>query len=195
VSRDRRSTPPRRSWLRFFRPRTAEGDPGERWAAEVLRPLRLQEAECDVVSRVMARIAAERGEWQAATAPSGIPSLAWASSLLLACASLAFLVSTALLLVGGGDEGARQVVLLGVSSWHVLAVFGRLLVDFGARVLALVLPILRALWALLEVGAPLLRGAGLLAATGGALSILFSAFVFASARKTAPRVNFQGGIR
>jgi len=185
MSRARKSKPPRRAWFRFKR-RPSEGDPGERWAADLLRPLRLQEAECDVVSRVMTRIAA---------VPSGIPRLAWASSLLLACSSLAFLLSTLLVLVLGGDEGARQIVLLGVSSWHVLAVFGRLLADFGARILALVLPFVRALWTLLEVGAPLLRGAGFLAAAGGVLSILFSAFVFAGARKTAPRVNFQGGIR
>src|SRR5207249_9159969 len=112
-----------------------------------------------------------------------------------ACAALVFLGSTLLLLVRGGDEGVQEVVGLGQSSWHVLMVFGRLVAEFGGRVLAFVLPILRAGRILLDVAAPLLRGAGLLAAAGGALAILFSTYVLASARKTAPGVNFQGGTR
>jgi len=195
MKRDRKNTPHRRAWFRWIRSRPAEGDPGERWAAEVLLPLRRQKAECNVVSQVMARIAAERGELGTARLSPRARRLAWASSLMLACASLAFLVSTLLVLVGGGDEGVRQIVGLGLSCWHVLAFFGRLAADLGARILAGVLPILRALWTVLEVAAPLLRGAGIVAAAGGVLSILFSAFVFAGARKTAPRVNFQGGIR
>ena len=195
MSRDRKNTSHRRAWFRWIRPRPDEGDPGERWAAEILRPLRHQKAECNVVSLVMARIAAERGEMGMVALSPRAHRLAWASSLMLACASLAFLVSTLLVLVVGGDEGVRQIVGLGLSCWHLLAVFGRVAADLGARILADVLPILRALWALLEVAAPLLRGAGLAAAAGGVLSILFSAFVFAGARKTAPRVNFQGGIR
>jgi len=129
------------------------------------------------------------------TASPRVSRLAWASSLLLACAALAFLGSTLFVLVRGGDEGVREIVGLGLSGWHVLTVFGRVAADLGARALALVLPILRAGRALLEVAAPLLRGAGLLAAAGGVFSILFSTYVFASARKTAPRVDLQGGIR
>ncbi len=113
----------------------------------------------------------------------------------VACAALAFLGSTLLVLVLGGDEGVRQIVGIGLSGLHVLMVLGRLVVDLGARGLVPVLLILRAGWALLEVAAPLLRGAGLLAAAAGVLSILFSTYVFASARKTAPRADFQGGIR
>jgi len=195
VSRDPGNTTGRRAWGRWFHLGPSEGDPGERWAAGILEPLRRQEAACDVVVRVMARIAADRLHPSAVAASPRAHSLAWASSLMLGCASLAFLVSVLLVLVGGGDEGVRQIVGLGMSSWHVLAVFGRLAADLGARVLAFVLPILRALWALLEVGAPLLRGAGIVAAAGGVLSILFSTYVFASARKTAPRVNFEGGTR
>lgn len=183
---------PRRPW---WRPRRPTGDPGTGWTADVLAPLRRQRVECDVTPRVMARIAAELGG-RPATAiwPRG-SRLAWASSLLLACAALAFLGSTLLLLVRGGDEGVQQVVGLGLSSWHVLVVFGRLLTGLGAGAVAALLPILRAGWVLLDVAAPLLRGAGVLAAAGGALSILFSTYVFASARKTAPRVHFQGGTR
>ena len=196
MSRDRKNnTPHRRAWFGWIRRRPAQGDPGERWAADVLRPLRRQKAECNVVSRVMARIAAERGEPGTFAPSPRAHRLAWASSLMLACASLAFLVSTLLLLVGGGEEGVRQIVGLGLSCWHILAVFGRLAADLGARVVAVVLPIVRVLCAVLEVAAPLLRGAGLVAAAGGVLSILFSAFVFAGARKTAPQVNFQGGTR
>jgi hypothetical protein len=194
MSLNRKTDSGRRLWSRWIRREPAEADPGERWAAEVLRPLRRQTVECDIATRVMARIAAERRELRPLEVSPRAHRLAWASSLLLACASLAFLVSTLLVLVSGG-EGVREVVGLGLQCWHVLTVFGRLLADLGARVLASVLPIVRALWALLEVGAPLLRGAGILAAAGGVLSILFSILFFASARKTAPRVNFQGGIR
>ena len=173
----------------------AGGDPGGLWTAEVLRPLGRQTVQCDVAPRVMARIAAEMDRLRPLTASTRVSRLAWASSLLLACAALAFLGSTLFVLVQGGDEGVREIVGLGLSGWHVLMVFGRVAADLGARALALVLPILRAAWALLEVAAPLLRGAGLLAAAGGVFSILFSTYVFASARKTAPRVDLQGGIR
>ena len=195
MTRDHRTSSGRRAWGRWIRLRPFEADPGERWAAGILEPLRRQEADCDVAPRVMARIAADRGRLRSVAPTPRAHSLAWASSLMLGGASLAFLVSVLLVLVGGGDEGVRQIVGLGMSSWHVLAVFARLAADIGARVLAFVLPIARALWALLEVGAPLLRGAGMVAAAGGVLSILFSIFVFASARKSAPRVNFEGGTR
>ena len=195
MSRNDRNTSGRRAWGRWVRLKPSEGDPGERWATGVLQPLRRQEVDCDIVGRVMARIAADRLHPNAAVVPPRAHFLAWASSLMLGCASLAFLVSVLLMLVGGGDEGVRQVVGLGMSCWHVLAVFGRLAADLGARVLAFVLPTARAIWARLEAGAPLLRGAGMVAAAGGVLSILFSIFVFASARKTAPRVSFEGGTR
>lgn len=178
-----------------FRARGAGPDPGGAWATEVLRPLGRQTIECDVTSRVMARIAAERGGLEPIAAPVRAPRLAWVSSVLLGSAALVLLGSTILTLVLGGDEGMRQLAGLAQSGGHLLLLFGRLLTDFGARALATVLPYLRASWALFEVAAPLLRGAGLVAAACGALSILFSTYVFASARKTAPRVNFQGGTR
>ena len=195
MSPDRKKDSQPRRWLRWIRRAPAEADPGDRWAAEALRPLRRQTVECDVAFRVMARITAERRELRPVALSPRAHRLAWASSLTLAFTSLAFLVSTLLVLVIGGDEGVREIVGLGLQCWHVIGVFGRLLADLGGRVLAEVLPILRALLALLEVGAPLLRGAAIVAAAGGVLSILFSTYVFASAHKTAPRVNFQGGIR
>ena len=173
----------------------AGGDPGGLWTVEVLRPLSRQTVECDVAPRVMARIAAEMARLRPLAASARVSRLAWASSLLLGCAALAFLGSTLFVLVLGGDEGVREIVGLGLSGWHVLTVFGRVAADLGARALALVLPILRAGRALLEVAAPLLRGAGLLAAAGGVFSSLFSTYIFASARKTAPRADLQGGIR
>ncbi|HKB08748.1 MAG TPA: hypothetical protein VKF61_10760 [Candidatus Polarisedimenticolia bacterium] len=184
-----------RAWWSRFRPRPSLQDPGERWVDEILRPLGREEADCDVASRVMARIAAEGGGPLSAAVSPPPHRLAWVSSLTLACASLAFLVAALLLLVTGGDEGVRQIVGMGLSCWHVVGVFGRVAADFASRVLEVVLPILRAIEALLEVAAPLLRGAGLVAAAGGVASIAFSAYVFASARKTAPRVNFQGDTR
>jgi hypothetical protein len=185
----------RRSWRSLFRAGRAAGDPGSRWIVEVLEPLRRQTPDFDVTPRVMARIVAELGGLRPSLSSPRASRLAWVSSLALACSALAFLGSTLLLLVAGGDEGVRQVVGLGLSGWHVVAVMGRLTAELVIRVVASVLPIARAGWALLEVAAPLLRGTGLLAAAGGVLSILFSTYVFASARKTAPRVNFQGGTR
>ena len=185
----------RRSWWSVIHAGRAASDPGSQWTVEALRPLRRQTVECDVTPRVMARIVAELGGLRPIALSPKVSRVAWASSLLLACAALAFLGSTLLVLVLGGDEGVREIVGLGLSGWHVLMVFGRVAGDLGARALALVLPILRAGRALLEVAAPLLRGAGLLAAAGGVFSILFSTYVFASARKTAPRVDLQGGIR
>jgi hypothetical protein len=187
--------PPRRHFWSKIRASRAGDDPGGLWTAEVLRPLGRQTVECDVTPRVMARITAELDRLRPLAASPRVSRLAWASSLALACAALAFLGSTLFVLVRGGDEGVREIVGLGLTGGHVLLVFGRLLADLGARALVLVLPILRAGRALLEVAAPLLRGAGLAAAAGGALSILFSTYVFASARKTAPRADFQGGTR
>ena len=94
-----------------------------------------------------------------------------------------------------GALGVRQLAGLGLSCWHILAVFGRLVADFAARVVVFILPVLRALRTLVGVAAPFLREAGMTAAAGGLLSILISIFVFAGARKTAPRVGVQGGIR
>ena len=184
-----------RSWWSLIRAGRAAGDPGSGWAVETLGPLRRQTVECDVTRRVVARIVAEPAGPRPFAATPRISRLAWASSLLLAFSAIAFLGSTLLLLVRGGDEGVHQVVGLGLWGSHLFVLFGRLVAELGARAVAAALPILRAAWALLEVAAPLLRGTGLVVAAGGVLSILFSTYVFASARKTAPRVDFQGGTR
>ena len=83
----------------------------------------------------------------------------------------------------------REIISLGAATWHVLAVFGRLIAGAGARILSETLPILRKAWALLAIAAPIVRAAGTLAAAGGVMSILFSSYVFARARKNAPRVG------
>jgi len=174
---------------------SARRDPGDRWTEEVLGPLRRQAVECDVAPRVMARILAERDASLAAAGAPGAPRYAWVFSLSLAGASLIFLIATAIVMVAGGDEGVRQVTGLLASCWHVLLVFGRLVVDLGEKILVEILPILRKIRALLEVAAPLLERAGTLAAAAGLCSILFSSYIFASARKTAPRADFHGGTR
>ena len=185
----------RRPWWFFLRSSRAGGDPDGGWATEALAPLRRQRVECDIAPRVMARIDAEARALRAAAAAPRVSRLAWASSLLLACAALSFVGVALVLLVRGGDEGVAELAGLAQSGWHVLAVLGRVLSEAGSRCVAPVLPFLRAAWALADVFVPLLRGAGLLAAAAGTLSILFSTYVFASARKTAPRVNYQGGTR
>ena len=182
-------------WSRLLgRPAPAD-DPGGAWAATALRPLRRQTIDSDVSARVLARIAELRIEPGLAAGYPRASRLAWVSSVLLAGGALAFLTSAMLVVLFGGDQGAREVTALGLSLGHVLLTCGRLLADLGATVIAGLLPLLRAFWSLLEIGAPFVREVSLLAAAGGVVSILVSAYVFASARKTAPRVNLQGGIR
>jgi hypothetical protein len=174
---------------------TAHRDPGPRWTEEVVGPLRRQAVECDVAPRVMARILAERDAAILAASARGPQRYAWVASLSLAGASLVFLISTLVVMVTGGDEGVRQATGVLASGWQIVLVFGRLIADLGGRVLAEVLPVARKVLALIEVSAPLLKGAGTLAAAGGLCSILFSSYVFASARRTAPRADFNGGTR
>jgi hypothetical protein len=178
---------------RLFRFVGRGADPGGRWAAEILRPLRDQSADCDVAPRVMSRILAERAQLPALTPRAD--RLAWIASTTLAASSLVFLLTTLLVLVRTGDEGVRETVGVGLQLWRVLALFGRVLIDQGAKIMAQLLPIARALLTILEVAAPFLRDAGIVAAIFGAGAILFSGYVFASARKTAPGVNLHGGTR
>jgi len=175
------------AWLRL--PGRRAQDPGGRWADETLRPLRRRTADCDVAPALMARILAERDAIRPATISPRAASIAWVSSLGLGVATFAFLVSTLLVLVIGRDEGVREIIALATSTWQVAVVFGRLVVGAGARLLSAALPILRAALVLLEITTPLTRAAAALAAAGGALSILFSSYVFATARKTAPRLG------
>ncbi len=174
---------------------TTRRDPGDRWTEELLGPLRRQAVECDVAPRVMARILADRDASLAAAAAPRPHRYAWVFSLSLAGASLVFLIATLIVMVAGGDEGVRQATGVLASCWHVVLVFGRLVADLCEKILQEALPMARKIVALLEVSAPLLKGAGTLAAAGGLCSILFSSYVFASARRTAPRADFNGGPR
>jgi hypothetical protein len=174
---------------------TARRDPGDRWTEELLGPLRRQAVECDVAPRVMARLLAERDVALAAAAVPRPHRYAWVFSLSLAGASLVFLTAILIVMVTGGDEGVRQATGLLASGWHILLVFGGLVVDLGEKILQEALPMARKVVALIEVSAPLLKGAGTLAAIAGLCSILFSSYVFASARRTAPRADFNGGPR
>lgn len=174
---------------------TARRDPGDRWTETLLAPLRRQEVECDIAPRIMARILAERDAALAAAAAPDPHRYVWVFSLSLAGASLVFLIATLIVMVSGGDEGVRQATGLLASGWQILLVFGRVIAGLGERALAEALPIARKALALVEVSAPLLKAAGAVAAAGGLCSILFSSYVFASARKTAPRVDFNGGTR
>ena len=174
---------------------TAHRDPGPRWTEEVLVSLQRQAVDCDIAPRVMARILAERDAALLAASTRVPHRYAWAASLSLAGASLVFLISTLLVRVSGGDEGVRQATGFLASGWQTILVFGRLIADLGGRILAEALPVGRKILALIEVSAPLLKGAGALAAAGGLCSILFSSYVFASARRTAPRADFNGGTR
>jgi hypothetical protein len=177
------------SWLgRLFGRK--DGDPGEAWALRALEPLRRETADCDVAPAVMARVAALRPPRHAAAATCRTRWLA--AALVLTCVLAAAVVAAALL----GDQGFVR------EAWTLLAFSGRLLLAAGASLLAFAgraLPVagalLRPVLILIQVSAPLLRGAGIAAAALGALSILFSLSAFAHALRTAPARSLKGGTR
>ena len=86
----------------------ADDDPGAAWVEQLLSPLRRETIACNVAPQVMERIARRRGI-TASAPPARRPRLAWAGSLFLGFAYLAFLVLTLVVLVTGGDEGARTL--------------------------------------------------------------------------------------
>jgi hypothetical protein len=166
------------------------GDPGEAWARRALEPLRRETADCDISPAVMARVAALPAP---RPAPAGSRRARW---LVAAAAAGMVLLSAGLAATVLGEEGfARE-------AWALLSFGGRLLVAAGASLLAVASRALvvagamfRPVLILIEVAAPLLRGAGLAAAAFGALSILFSLSAFAHALRTAPSRSLKGGTR
>ena len=164
----------------------AADDPGELWADDLLAPLRRQRHEVDVVSAVMSRIEARPPLPSFAPLPGRWPEIAWAASLALGVVCLGILLATAGVMVAQGDEGWRTLVTLSASmgrvALHAVAFAGGVLAALWTTTLAL----FKATWTLVEAMAPLVRGAGYLAAVGGFLSLAFSTYVFAHSRRTAP---------
>ena len=184
------------NWFRRLSGR-ASVDPGEAWTVEMLAPLRRLEISCDVAPAVMRRVAHERP----ALGLSGslrAPRLAWASSLVLALGTLALLVATLVTMVAVGDAGVETLWKMAAS----VAGFAGLVVQFvGVLVITCIdacATLMRGVWIILVAAAPLVRSAGLLAATCGAVSILVSTYIFVHARRVAPVTclehgTFQGG--
>ena len=163
-------------------------DPGADWAEAALGPIRGLGAEVDVTRRVMLRIEARRPAPLPSILPASWERAAYAASALLGVAALALLIATAGAMMSSGDPGARGLVALLGSGWSLAwsgaTASAGILLRLGSAALAL----LRGVWALLEWTAPLARGAGSIAAFGGALSIALSVIVVAQARRTAPVV-------
>ena len=172
--------PPR--WSTFRPP----DDPGGRWADVLLSDLRDETLDVDVTARVMHRLASLRPAPAPLPLPGRWPGVAWAASLALGCACLVLLTATLGAMVLGGDEGALAawavVTSAGQATW---AVFARVWLMAGAF-LSASLAMLRGTLTIIDSLAPLVRGAGALAASAGVLSIGVSIYIFDHARRAAP---------
>jgi hypothetical protein len=171
-------------------------DPGREWTEALLDPLRRARIEVDVAPAVMARLAAERG------APGALPGLAaatwrtglaWTASFAFGVLALGVLAATIYTLATRGEALPESVA--------VLRSFGRMgetlagvLAGLTAGMAAAAAPILRGVWAVLQTAAPLVRGAGLVTALCGALSIAISLYVFAQARRNSPVTAMKGEL-
>ncbi len=181
--------------------RFRQDDPGTEWADTLFAPLRRESVTCDVAPRVMQRIAAERPATGGVIAQRSGPRLVWAGSLFLGFASLAFLSSALVVLMGGGDDGIRTLWTMLEPSARLVALAAAHLGRFAAAVGAAGLAVLRGGEGLLQMAMPVLRGAGLIAAACGLLSIVLSFYLFTHARRSAPvsgsrgEIPFQGGTR
>ena len=176
---------------RRLRPSPAD-DPGDAWVDQVLAPLRRQGVALDVAPAVMARLAAARSRGPL-PAIFARPRIAWGLSVGVGVAAFCFLTATVAVLARGG-EGIAQIRAIAVSSRRLASIAWTLAVTVGDRVATVAAPLLRTMGTLMDVSAPLLRGAGLAAATAGALSILISLYVFTHARGSAPPTGAPTGV-
>lgn len=168
-------------------------DPGVDWADDLLAPLRRQIVACDVAPGVMQRIAAGR-PLAPATPFTAPPRLAWAGSLFLGFAALALLITTLVLLIGGSAEGLRAL-------WTVLEPAARLAILFAQQAaklatvaLGATVAVVSSSWGLVTAAAPYVRGAGLIAAGWGLMTVFISTYLFAHARRTAPIIGLRSDI-
>jgi hypothetical protein len=166
------------------RPRT--GDPGAVWADRAMAPLRGRMADVDVAARVMRRIAAAAPAPAAAPLPERWVGVSWAASIAGGVAALSLLMATALALAFSGDSSVHAL-------WTLIATTVRLAAhgygqagQFAAALLQAARAVLYAGWRLADAAAPLARGAGLVAALSGLISIGISVVVVSRASRTAP---------
>jgi len=177
---------------RFFS-RRAE-DPGESWVEALLDPLRREEVACSVAPSVMARIAAARVPARPLPALLARPRLLWAACVPASLAALGFLSLIGLSLSRGGGAAATPRGLVGEFLWRLIALTAGRVAAAGGLLARVAAPFLRVAWVLIETVAPVLRGAGLVAAATGLLSMVISVYVFSTYRRTAPRAGAASGF-
>jgi hypothetical protein len=152
----------------------------------ILSPLRSESIDIDVAPRVMRRVLLSLP--RPAPAPFRAPyaSLAWAASLFLGLVALGTLLATALVMLTSGDEGARAAMTLASTALHQtvhgFGILGGLLLALGQAAWALG----RGFYVLVEAAAPLVRGASMVAAVCGLLSIGVSIVLVHRAFRQAP---------
>ncbi len=180
--------------------RHAVSDPGDTWADVLLAPLRRQEIACDVSGSVMTRIGAAQPT-PLVSSPLRRPRLAITLCLLGGTATLGVLLATLVALVLAGDPGIRQIEALTASAFRSLILLGDYTLGVLEGLVIAMFALLRGLWVIVEAAAPILQGAGMMAALSGVLSILISLYLIANAYRTAPistagtELRDMGGIR
>ncbi len=174
----------------LFRP--PGDDPGAAWVEDLLLPLRGESVTCDVAPRIMARIAAEPAGPRLQDFRGGTPRLAWAGTLLVGFAAFVFLLSALVMMVAGEDEGVQLLWTMLEPAGRLVGIGAHFLYRFAVSVGTAGLAILRGAWAVAVAASPLIRGAGLFAASAGLLSIVISTYLFAHARRTAPATGPRG---
>ncbi len=167
-------------------------DPGSGWVESVLRPIRAQKIDTDVSRSVLARIAAERARPLIHPILVRRPRLALAACIMGGVVSFGLVVAALLTLAINGDESVRQIGTLLSSAGQLFVVVGGLFLSAVKGILSAGLALGRGIWILLETAAPLLRGAGMVAAACGLLSILISFYLVAQGFRSAPLIVFQG---
>ena len=109
--------------------------------------------------------------------------------------------ATLIILILGGDEGVRQLQTLASSAGRLFVVMGQFLFTILQGVVSIGLSLLRGVWTVLEVAAPLIQGAAMVAAAAGLMSIIVSLYHLALAYRRAPLIadmgstHSTGGIR
>jgi hypothetical protein len=102
---------------------------------------------------------------------------------------------TLAVLILSGDEGSRQALKATASLGHLLMFAVELVISLVIRIAAAGVPLLRGLLAIVQAASPVILGAGTLAAACGVLSIIYSSYVFAHARRVSPPARAHGGTR
>jgi hypothetical protein len=157
--------------------------------------LRGLEADLDVSTSVMIRIRSASPGFEAVPMPGRAPRAAWALTLAAGVGALVLLGTAAVAMVLAGDAGTRELFGGLASLGRGLLLIGEATLALAGRILGAGLIALAHFLAAARDAAPYVRGAGTVAATLGAVSILVSLHAFASARNLTPPAGFDGGTR